>query len=84
MCGCVFECVGIFLELGTMEKFYLIIVCMSSSEPELESLEFWSASGLEDGMTVGEFCKSISRSESGTLKTWSVSGWEDAITEKNS
>ena len=74
----------IFWELGTIEKYYLIIVCMSSSEPELEALEYWSASsGLEDGMTLGEVSKSISRSESGTLKIWSVSGWEDGITEKN-
>ena len=60
-----------------------MMVCMSSSEPELESLEYWSASGLEDGMTLGEVSKSISILESGTLNTWSVSGWEDGITEKN-
>ena len=86
VCVCVCVCVSvlrIFLELGTIEKFYLIIVWMSSSEPEVESLEYWSASGLEDGMTLGEVSKSTSRSESYTLKTWSVSGWEDGITEKN-
>ena len=62
--------------------FYLMIVWESSSDAELESLEYWSASGLEDGMTVGEVSKSISTSELGTLKTWSVSGWEDGITAR--
>ena len=61
VCVCVcLSVLGIFLELGTIEIFYLIVVCMSSSDPELESLEYWSASGLEDGMTFGEDSKSIS------------------------